>query len=233
MEKQVFYNFKNSIFSKNSLYKWVYCLENSKLICFHITGFDTVFDLLTHFAGCDDLLLHNSLETISNNNEQRISKTEIEASNFFHSKLNEKNYYNTLIISTWPDEMIVGSAVFYVLENLYQTHTDQFEYYLPYLIKSLSPLFFSAKFNEIVVEIFQNTKIIKHNMKKCCFGFSMFLQYIHYFEELETRFLTDKKVLINFLGLLQATEQETSNIVESCFQTNSIFELKKFIEKKK
>lgn len=86
MEKQVFYNFENSIFSKNSLFRWVYCLENSALISFHIIGFESVFYLLTYFAGFDALLIHNSLKSIYNNDDEHVSKREIEESNFFSFK---------------------------------------------------------------------------------------------------------------------------------------------------
>lgn len=61
----------------------------------------------------------------------------------------------------------------------------------------------------------------------------MFLTFKDSISYLEENFSFDKQTLINFFTLLQTNEQEIHNIVESCFQTDSNFELKKFIEKKK
>ena len=150
---QVFYNFENSIFSKNGLYKWVYCLENSKLISYHITGFSSVFHLLTIFAGFDDLLIHKSLESFFNNDYRHLLLDELKESKFFNSNLSEKDYYNTLTISTWSEEIIVGSAIFFIFETLYKKNVNGFKYKIPYIIKNLAPLIFSSKFNMVLIDI--------------------------------------------------------------------------------
>src|SRR5213080_4786404 len=188
MEKQFFYDFNNSVFSKNSPYRWVYCLENSKLISYHITGFKSVFDLLTVFAGYDDLLIHKSLEGVFNNDYRHLSQYELEESKFFNSNLNETDYFNTLAISTWSEKIIVGSAVFFIFETLYKKNGNRFKYKIRYIIDNLAPLIFSSKFNMVVIDILKKTNIVKYNMYEICCGLKVFLEFKDSVKCLEEQF---------------------------------------------
>lgn len=69
-------------------------------------------------------------------------------------------------------------------------------------------------------------------MYELCCGLKMFLTLKDSVNYLKEQFGFDKQTLINLVTILQANENEIHSIVESCFQTNSISELKVFIENK-
>ncbi len=66
-----------------------------------------------------------------------------------------------------------------------------------------------------------------------CLGFSFFLEWKFYTFQLEEELNFNKNSLVNLLFLLKATNQEIKFIVDSCFNSKKLDELKIFVETKR
>ena len=228
------YNFKNSVFSEKKEFAWPYGLDNAKLVAFHITDTFSVFELFSCFGGWNELSLHNSTQTIIDNEIRNLSSFDLEDTPFVKSNLSKINYFNTLLISKWEEHMIVGSALFFVLEDLIIKKKNFLG--VRYVIESAAPLVFSSKFYTTAVKILVITNLIQNNFRECCIGFKLFLTYQHFTFSLERNYEFNEQVLIAFLNLIKANCIEMQEILESYCKKyppeKTLSLLKKFLDKK-
>lgn len=238
MKSKDIYNFQDSIFSEGEMFGWCYGLENAKLVAYNATRTNSVFELFCYFAGFDELNLHSSIDTIVDyeirNEIRNLSASDLQNTPFFHSNLSEIDYFNTLPISKWDEDIIVGSALFFILQDL----IDKKKNFLGvrYVIEKVTPLVLSDRFYKIAIGILINTHLIKNNFKECCIGFQLGLRYEYFTYQLQQDYGFNENVLIAFLNLIQVNIMEIETLVKSCFEgpkfENKIFFLKKILQEK-
>lgn len=117
-----------SFFSKNQFfdsgkYAWPYSLSNAKLIIEKGKFHKNLYDLLLHHPFDGDLSLHKTHESLSKINidydEDFYLDFRISNSIFAHSKVDQKEYFNSLKIIDWNYSEVIISAICYCLQDIY------------------------------------------------------------------------------------------------------------------
>ncbi len=196
----------------------MYGFQNAELISTYYTPNSSVFEVLTEFQGFDEL--------------QLLGSNGFDGLPLFNSSSDQKEYFDQLPISEWSEEMIIGSLIFFILETTFECkNIEKFSLSLPYIIDNIAPFMFNPRFSLVFSSILKETRIIENSFNECCFGFKFFLKKTVSVFDLKQKSNCNKESLINFLLLLKATNSEINYIVNSCFNSNSLKELKEFIEK--
>lgn len=118
---QTFFS-KNQFFDSGK-YAWPYSLSNAKLIIEKRKFHRNLYDLLLHHRFDGDLSLHKTHENLSKLNidydEDFHLDFRISNSIFANSKLDQKEYFNSLKIIDWNYTEVIISAICYCLQDIY------------------------------------------------------------------------------------------------------------------
>ena len=126
----VYVNFHGDFFH-NGKYMWPSSLENATLVVQEAQNYTNLYDLIISEPFNSNLNLHKSTSSLCEQNsdliEENIASDIIFNSNFYYSNLTSEEYFNSLNLSTWPYEIVVISAICYLLENIYINYHKSLE----------------------------------------------------------------------------------------------------------
>lgn len=125
-------NFNGNFFHSGP-YSWPSSLYNAQLVVEEAKNYINLYDLLIHEPFDSNFNLHKSISSLCDTNsdliEENIGSDTIFNSNFYYLNLTSEEYFKSLNLSTWPYEVVVISAICYLLENIlikYQTKLENF-----------------------------------------------------------------------------------------------------------
>ncbi len=116
-------SFFNSNFFDSGKFAWPYSLSNAELIIEKGKYHTNLYDLLLHHPFDGALSLHKTHGSLSKINvdydEDSFLEFRISNSIFANSKLNRKEYFNSLKITDWGYTEVIISAICYCLQDIY------------------------------------------------------------------------------------------------------------------
>ncbi len=128
-------NFHGEFFH-NGKYMWPSSLDNARLVVEEALNYTNLYDLFINEPFNSNLNLHKSISSLCEQNEdliqENIGSDIIFNSNFYYTNQTSEEYFNSLNLSTWPYEVVVISAICYLLENVYvEYHNKVKDFYNP------------------------------------------------------------------------------------------------------
>ncbi len=92
--------------------------------------------------------------------------------------MTQEQYFATLPISNWLNEIIIGSIIFFILETKFKFSKNFkiFLFTLPFIIKEISALIFNSKFTLVFIKIIKDINFIEYNfiLKSCALVLAFF-----------------------------------------------------------
>jgi hypothetical protein len=113
---------KNQFFYSRK-YAWPYSLSNAEFMIEEGRFHENLYDLLLHHPFDGALSLHKTHESLIEINvdydEDFFLELKISKSTFANSKLDRKQYFNSLKITNWDYSEVIISAIWYCLQDIF------------------------------------------------------------------------------------------------------------------